>query len=65
MEQLMENYKKTTKYSSDTTPKIGDRRSQDGDRRKLPSKGFAYISVVGWICRREKFRRKDDKLNFV
>ncbi len=29
------------------------------DRRKKASLGFAYISTVGWICRREKSRRKD------
>lgn len=31
-----------------------------GERRKLPSDGFAYISTVGWICRRERKRRKTD-----
>lgn len=30
------------------------------DRRKAPSKGYAYISTVGWICRRERTRRKND-----
>jgi len=34
------------------------RRMQD--RRKKASPGFAYISMVGWICRREKSRRKDE-----
>ena len=34
------------------------RRKQD--RRKKASPGFAYISMVGWICRREKSRRKDE-----
>ena len=27
------------------------------DRRRQPSNGFARISVVGWICRRERLRR--------
>jgi hypothetical protein len=36
------------------------RRKQD--RRKKASPGFAYISIVGWICRREKIRRKDESL---
>lgn len=31
------------------------------ERRKLPSEGFTYISTVGWICRRERKRRKGDK----
>ena len=30
------------------------------DRRKKASQGFTYISMVGWICRREKIRRKDE-----
>ncbi|WP_419659561.1 uncharacterized protein Dvar_84590 [Desulfosarcina variabilis str. Montpellier] len=34
------------------------RRQQD--RRKKASPGFAYISMVGWICRRERTRRKDE-----
>ena len=37
---------------------FGNRR--DDDRRKEPSEGFTYVSVVGWICRREQCRRKDD-----
>jgi hypothetical protein len=41
-----------------------ERRSLMGDRRKLPAKGFARISTVGWICRREQTRRKDDKLDY-
>ena len=35
-----------------------DRRDQD--RRKEPCEGFTYVSMVGWICRREQSRRKDD-----
>lgn len=34
------------------------------DRRREPNEGFAYISSVGWIDRREKLRRKDDPYNF-
>jgi hypothetical protein len=30
------------------------------ERRKKPSKGYTYISIVGWIDRREKIRRQDD-----
>ena len=29
------------------------------DRRREPSEGFVYMSTVGWICRREKIRRKN------
>lgn len=27
------------------------------DRRQKYNKGYMYISIVGWICRREKLRR--------
>jgi hypothetical protein len=30
------------------------------ERRKASARGFTYISTVGWICRREQFRRNDD-----
>lgn len=30
------------------------------ERRKKHACGFTYISTVGWISRREQFRRKDD-----
>ncbi len=33
-----------------------DRRFKD--RRREPCEGFTYVSTVGWICRREKKRRK-------
>lgn len=35
---------------------IIDRRYED--RRKELCKGYTYISTVGWICRRERTRRK-------
>ncbi|GAB6905810.1 hypothetical protein DESC_590049 [Desulfosarcina cetonica] len=28
------------------------------DRRQVICEGFTYVSTVGWICRREKSRRK-------
>jgi hypothetical protein len=39
-------------------PGIKDRRK--GDRRHKKSQGFTQISIVGWICRRETVRRKED-----
>lgn len=41
-----------------------DRRQDQNERRKIPSDGFAYMSTVGWICRREKSRRKEDSLDY-
>jgi hypothetical protein len=33
------------------------------ERRTHESKGYAYISMVGWMDRREKKRRQDDDYN--
>jgi hypothetical protein len=38
---------------------FSDRR--DEDRRREPCEGYTYVSMVGWICRREKCRRGDKK----
>lgn len=37
-----------------------DRRGLE--RRCRKSLGHMYISTVGWICRREKSRRKDEEI---
>jgi hypothetical protein len=34
------------------------------DRRKLSSKGFEYITIVGWMCRRERCRRTNDEIDY-
>jgi hypothetical protein len=34
-----------------------DKNHRVKDRRQRDSKGYTYISIVGWICRREKKRR--------
>jgi hypothetical protein len=36
-----------------------DKRS--GERRQEDRGGYVYISTVGWICRRERSRRKSDE----
>jgi hypothetical protein len=47
-----------------TPPDVFERR--DGtDRRRAPACGYTYISTVGWICRREQFRRRDDREGFA
>lgn len=43
------------KSSSDQKAK--DKKRRVKDRRKVDSNGYMYVSVVGWICRREKLRR--------
>lgn len=37
---------------------------QEQDRRIESSKGFTYITTVGWIDRRERRRRKDDPFDY-
>ncbi|MBI9088819.1 MAG: hypothetical protein JEZ12_06355 [Desulfobacterium sp.] len=41
-----------------------EHRRQEEQRRRTESAGFTYISTVGWICRRESCRRKDDEFMF-
>ena len=47
-------------------PKLSQTPEKRGgqERRKEPSCGFTCISTVGWICRRELLRRKDDPDSF-
>lgn len=37
--------------------KAEDKNRRVKDRRQEDSKGYMYITMVGWICRREKKRR--------
>jgi hypothetical protein len=39
-------------------------RRNCSERRKVCASGFTFISTVGWICRREQFRRKEDPDTF-
>jgi hypothetical protein len=45
-----------------TADNFRERRSED--RRRQPSEGFTRISMVGWICRRERTRRAGDKFEW-
>ena len=47
-----------SQFDSDQGHFLENRQNQE--RRKKPSEGYTYISIVGWIDRRERFRRKDD-----
>jgi hypothetical protein len=55
------------KYLKEPEPDFdGDAESSDRrnrDRRREPCEGYTYVSMVGWICRREQSRRKDDPFN--
>ena len=39
---------------------VDNRRITVEDRRRQPSQGYTYITMVGWICRRECKRRQED-----
>jgi hypothetical protein len=45
-----------TRFHQNTEPP--DRRAKD--RRKNHSRGYTYISIVGWMCRREKKRSTNE-----
>jgi hypothetical protein len=36
---------------------------RQAERRQRKSKGYTYITMVGWIDRRGKIRRKDDEFD--
>jgi hypothetical protein len=52
------------KEDNDSSEKRDEQHRREEQRRREESAGFAYISTVGWICRREKSRRKDDEFMF-
>ena len=60
MKDIKDN--KETKFNLEPEVHLEDLREKD--RRKEPCEGFTYISTVGWLCRREKIRRKDDPFDF-
>jgi hypothetical protein len=57
---LKKENKPTCAMPSEEEEKDRDRRKKC--RRKQESKGYCYITMVGWMCRREKTRRKDDDI---
>lgn len=60
--------KEETKNTKDARINFGLGNHSDNrlgeDRRQEPSEGFTYITIVGWIDRRERHRRKDDPFNY-
>jgi len=60
----MYEYKPENSFVDETiAPEIFERRNET-ERRKESACGFTFISTVGWICRREQFRRKNDPETF-
>ncbi len=56
------NHRKEEQLDFEKSMSLDDRRFEE--RRKEPGEGFAYVSTVGWICRREQCRRKDDPFDY-
>lgn len=54
MNEIKENKKDA--FDSEQAICLKDHREED--RRKEACEGYTYISTVGWICRRERIRRK-------
>ena len=54
----MGEIKENLKTRFDFEQEIGRKDQREKDRRKKSCEGYCYISTVGWICRRERFRRK-------
>jgi len=52
------------KEQSSLKARSTSREKREDERRHKESKGYTYITTVGWICRREKLRRKDDEFMF-
>lgn len=54
----MEEIKDNKKTTFDVEKEVHCEHQREKDRRSELCEGFTYISTVGWICRRERFRRK-------
>jgi hypothetical protein len=59
----MDDIKKDKDRKADPSSEENSDKRNGRDRRSEPSEGFACVSTVGWICRREKTRRKDDSFS--
>jgi hypothetical protein len=58
----MEEKENQPACESPSEVKKSDEERRQECRRKLESKGYCYITMVGWMCRRERIRRKDDDI---
>ncbi|ACN15682.1 hypothetical protein HRM2_25880 [Desulforapulum autotrophicum HRM2] len=52
--------KKVSTLKKGSTPA----EKRETERRQEAAKGYTYITTVGWICRRERARRKNDSFMF-
>lgn len=47
---------------SSPDPNKDENERRQVERREMQSNGYAYITTVGWICRREQCRRNGETL---
>jgi hypothetical protein len=57
----MEEKEKSNKQNHGFQKEIATKDYRIRERREKDCPGFTYVSIVGWICRRENVRRKNDK----
>ena len=55
MKEIKDNQE--TKFNLEQEVRLENQREKD--RREASCEGYTYISTVGWICRRERIRRKE------
>lgn len=59
---MTDNREKHHQNESETRA-VKDHNQRKTKRRERECEGYAYIEMVGWIDRREKCRRDDDRFN--
>ena len=59
---MADNRTKDHRYEKETAA-AKDPNQRKTNRRERECEGYAYIQTVGWIDRREKCRRNDDRFS--
>ena len=61
-EAIMMSRQKDNHASVSGKQKFRDQRTRT-DRRARRNPGYCYMHTIGWVCRREKQRRKSDRVD--
>jgi len=59
----MKDQRKEKQPCVDEDGAVVDKCQRKTERRSQECEGFCYIEMVGWMDRREKCRRDDDRFN--
>ena len=59
----MKARQKTQSRHKDKARAVKEDNQRKRKRRERECEGYTYIEMVGWIDRREKCRRNDDRFN--